>query len=64
MVSGQALLNQAMAAQQDLAQQSARILLGDRLIAVDAFRSTEQDQGIGLDRPGKQATGTLISAAA
>jgi len=60
---GKALLNQAMAAQQDLAQQSARVLLGPRLITVDAFRSTEQDQGVGLDRPGKHATATLRSLA-
>jgi uncharacterized protein len=57
------LLEQTMSAQQDLAHQLTKSLLGARFTAVDSFRSLGQDRVTGLDVASKKATRTLLALA-
>ena len=53
------LLNAMMTAQQELAQQSTKLMLPQRCTFVDQWRSHQQDKAVGLDVASKKATATL-----
>lgn len=58
-----AMLVQTMSAQQDLARQTAALMLRERFTSIDAWRSAEQNKAVGLDVATKKSTRTLRALA-